>query len=58
MSKSVDTGRSANSWMPDAPSLVSLTRSYELRFGRLFLLVFVINVAAVMLTWLLVSLLN
>jgi hypothetical protein len=58
MSKSVEIGRSSNSSAPDAPSLVSLTRTYELKFGPLFLLVFVINVAVAMLAWVLVSLLN
>ena len=58
MSESVETGRSPNSWSLDARPLADLTRSYDLRFGPLFLLVFVINIAVVMFVWVLVSSLN
>jgi hypothetical protein len=58
MTESVETGRSPNSWSPGVRPLVDLTHSYDLRFGPLFLLVFVINIAVVMFAWILVSLLN
>jgi hypothetical protein len=41
----------------DGQTLVSMSRSPELRLGPLFLLVFMINVAVVILYWLLVGLL-
>jgi hypothetical protein len=58
MSESVETGRSPISWSPDARPLVDSTRSYDLRFGSLFLLVFVVNIAVVLFAWVLVSVLN
>jgi hypothetical protein len=58
MSESVETDRSPNSWSLDARPLADLTRSHDLRFAPLFLLVFVVNVAVVYFAWLLVSLLN
>jgi hypothetical protein len=42
----------------DVRPLADLTRSYDLRFGPLFLLVFVVNVAVVFFAWVLVGLLN
>jgi hypothetical protein len=59
MSESVETGLEAR--LPEravAQTLTSLTRSPELRLGPLFLLVFAINIAVVVLAWLLVGLLN
>ena len=58
MSESVETGTSPNSWSLDARPLSGLTRSYDLRFGPLFLLVSVLNITVVFFAWLLVSLLN
>jgi hypothetical protein len=42
----------------EAQTLMNLTRSADWRLGPLFLLILVINVAVVMLAWLLVGLLN
>ena len=58
MSESVETGSSPNSWSLDARPLADLTRSYDLRFGPLFLLVFVVNITVVFFAWVPVSLLN
>jgi hypothetical protein len=42
----------------DVQTLVNMTGSPDLRLGRLFLLVFVINIAVAMLAWLLVGLIE
>jgi hypothetical protein len=58
MSKVVDPGTPAHNWSSDARTLMGSTHSADLKWGPLCLLVFGINIAVVMLAWLLVGLLN
>ncbi len=58
MSESAETGTSPSIWSPDTRTLMDSASSRELRWGRLFLLVFVINVVVVGLAWLLVGLIE
>jgi hypothetical protein len=58
MSEPAESGAMPNSWSRETGSLLSLPQSADVKWGRLVLVAFALNLAIAMVGWLLVGLLN
>jgi hypothetical protein len=58
MSEPAESGAISNNWHRETGSLLSLPQSRDLKWGRLVLAAFALNLAIAMVGWLLVGLLN
>ena len=57
-SEPAERGAMPNDWSPETGSLLSFPQSAHVKWGRLVLVAFALNLAIAMVGWLLVGLLN